>query len=257
MFVVQEKSFSEAYKKVLDKLINDPEYVVCPRGQKVNEVPNCALVISDPTSNAYINERRSSQKEYIQSEFEWYFSGSNTIEEISKHAKMWKSLLNPDGKTVNSAYGYLLFNDKNEHGITEYQWAIESLKRDKDSRQAIMHFNKPRHLFFENKDQVCTLEGTFQIRENKLNFTIVMRSNDAILGLPTDVAFFTVLQQQALRHLQKYYPELELGTYTHVVHSLHVYERNFECVKEMLEKEFREDKIPLDKDWIDETGKQI
>jgi hypothetical protein len=35
-----------------------------------------------------------------------------------------------------------------------------------------------------------------------------MRSNDAILGTPTDVSFFTVLQQQALLHLQGMYPDL-------------------------------------------------
>jgi len=39
------------------------------------------------------------------------------------------------------------------------------------------------------------------IRDNKLNFSVSMRSNDAILGTPTDVAFFCLLQQQMLKLL--------------------------------------------------------
>ncbi len=252
MHSYKSKTFADAYKKVLFDLRWDPDYSSSPRGMKINELYNTVIEITDPTNNAYKNERRSSQLDYIKAEFEWYFSGSNTIEMISKHAKMWKSLLNPDGKTVNSAYGNLIFKEKTPAGISEYEWAIESLKKDKDTRQAIMHFNKPKHLFWENKDQVCTMEGTFAIRDNKLMLTVVMRSNDAILGLPTDIAFFTTLQMQALSHLKKYYPELELGTYTHVVHSLHVYERHFDLVTEMLCKEFENDKIEFTNDYIDE-----
>jgi hypothetical protein len=65
-----------------------------------------------------------------------------------------------------------------------------------------------------------------------------MRSNDLILGTPTDIAFFCLLQQQMLKLLQYKYPELELGTYTHIVHSIHIYERHFNLVREMLDKRF-------------------
>lgn len=257
MYSFNSITFAEVYKDVLKTLLNDPEYTTAPRGQNIKECTNVIIELENPYSNLYENERRGSQVDYINAELEWYFSGSNTIEYIGEKAKMWKTLLNPDGKTVNSAYGHLLFNEPNEYGITEYEWAIESLKRDKDSRQAIMHFNKPKHLFFENKDQVCTLEGTFQIREDKLNFTIVMRSNDAVLGLPTDIAFFTILQQQALLHLKQYYPTLKMGTYTHIVHSLHLYERNFGVVEEMLKHDFIQTGMPeLTQSVITEKGER-
>jgi hypothetical protein len=38
--------------------------------------------------------------------------------------------------------------------------------------------------------------------------------------------------------LKKTYPDLELGTYTHIVQSMHIYERNFELVSEMLKEQF-------------------
>jgi thymidylate synthase len=171
--------------------------------------------------------------------------GRNDVEYISKFAKFWESIKNDDD-TVNSSYGYLLFNNKNEHGITQYRWALESLAQDKDSRQAVLHFNLPTHQRSGNKDFVCTMYGIFQIRNNKLNFTVSMRSNDVILGLPTDIAFFSILQSQMLSHLKSHagYPELEMGTYTHIANSSHIYERHFEVAKKMITKKIEPVSIP-------------
>ena len=82
-----------------------------------------------------------------------------------------------------------------------------------------------------------------------------MRSNDLILGTATDVAFFCLLQQQMLKHLQLYYPNLKMGSYTHIVHSLHIYERHFELVKEMLSNEFTHMSYPpLNRNLITAKG---
>jgi len=216
------ESFAKVYKDLLKDLSTNPEYVCAPRDQKINEILNVTLEIENPMSGLYRNSIRGSQYKYIAAELVFYFAGRNDLEYIQKYAKFWKDIANPDG-TVNSAYGHLLFNTKNEHGMTQWEWAYESLKRDRDTRQALMHFNLPTHQHFANKDFVCTLNGIFHIRENKLDFTLMMRSNDAILGLPTDVAFFTMLQQQMYHLLKKEYPDLELGKYTHQVNSMHLY----------------------------------
>jgi len=137
----------------------------------------------------------------------------------------------------------------------KYEWAYKSLVKDKDSRQAVMHFNLPEHQHPNNKDFVCTMYGIFHIRDNKLNFAVYMRSNDAILGTPTDIAFFTVLQQQMLNHLRVNYPDLELGTYTHTMDSYHIYERHFDLVSDMIKEEFISVKFPtLNKDLITNIG---
>ena len=239
IFMIKYKgnSFAEVYRDLLIDLTENPEYICSPRDQKIKESLNVCLEIEDPKLCLYKNDKRSSQLKYIAAELVFYFSGRNDLAYIEKYAKFWKDIANEDG-TVNSAYGYLLFNLKNEHGKTQWEWAHDSLVKDKDSRQALMHFNMPMHQFDGNKDFVCTLNGIFHIRDNKLNFTLMMRSNDVILGLPTDVAFFCILQQQMLNLLQYKYPELELGTYTHMVNSMHLYERNFKIVEEMLQERF-------------------
>ncbi|MCK9447285.1 thymidylate synthase [bacterium] len=244
MKIYRGKFISDVYRSILTELLYNPEYISNPRGMEVKEIINCTLEISNPCANMYTNKYRSSVKNYVSAELLWYFSGTNNIDFISNYASMWKHLTNEDG-TVNSAYGNLIFTEKNNYGISQYEWVIETLKRDKDSRQAIMHFNKPNHQFFENKDQVCTLTALFHIRNNKLNMTLNMRSNDVILGFMTDYTFFNILHQQVYTHLKMYYPELEMGYYNHTSHSMHLYSKHYELVEKMLSEPFYADSTPL------------
>jgi thymidylate synthase len=256
MQIYREKDFSSLYRSSLMDLMHFPEYETRPRDLSIRENINTVLVLENPLSCLYTNPVRSSQKKYIAAELLWYFAGRNDSAFIKKYAKFWESIQNPDG-TVNSSYGNLLFAKKNPHGFTQYDWAIGSLLKDKDSRQAIMHFNSTEHQYSTNKDFVCTMYAIFQIRENRLNLTVSMRSNDVIWGLPTDIAFFATLQSQALSHLKKFYPELMLGTYTHVANSFHIYEHHFDVVDRMLVQPFEAEEIPpVNTDLIFSTGDQ-
>jgi len=254
MKVYQAATFSELYYSSLTDLMQNPEYETRPREFKIKENTNIALILENPLSCLFSSEPRSSQKKYIAAELLWYFMGKNDVEFIKKYAKFWESIQNDDG-TVNSSYGYLLFNQKNSFGLTQYDWAYTSLIKDKDSRQAIIHFNLPQHQYPTNKDFVCTMYGIFQIRDNKLNFTISMRSNDVVWGLPTDIAFFAILQSQLHRHLMEVYPDLKLGTYTHIANSFHVYEHHFDMVNKLLDSQFVAEEIPaVETSLISYTG---
>lgn len=245
MKVYEGNSFADVYRDSLDELLYLPEFESSPRGLACKETTNVALVINDPLQALYSNDRRSSQLKYIAAELLWYFNRSDDVNFITKYASFWGKIKNSDD-TVNSSYGNLLFNPSiAQNDLSQYEWALESLIRDKDSRQAIMHFNLPRHQYSSNKDFVCTMYGIFHIRNNKLNFKVSMRSNDAILGTPTDIAFFTILQQQALKHLQVKYPDIQLGKYTHCVDSYHIYEKNFNIVSDMLKSHFISVNAPL------------
>ncbi len=247
-------TFAHVYQDSLLELMTDPEYQTKPRDMFVKENTNVALQINKPLSCLYKTDTRSSMKKYIAAELLWYFMGRRDVEFISKYAKFWKSIDNGDG-TVNSAYGHLLFKDFSLSGFTQYEWAHQSLIEDKDTRQAIMHFNMPKHQYKGNKDFVCTLTGIFQIRDNFLNLTINMRSNDVVWGLPTDIVFFVILQSQMLSHLKKTYPDLEMGSYTHIAHSFHIYEKHFGQVSDMMHFTFDPEEIPpVELDLIDIHG---
>ena len=255
MRIYSDNSFASVYKKSLTDLLYAPDFVSSPRELKINEILNVTLEIENPRLSTYNNIRRGSQDKYIAAELLWYFAGRNDIDYIKKYAKFWESIQNEDG-TVNSAYGNLIFTEKNENGYNQYKWALDSLSKDKDSRQAVLHFNNPSHQWSRNKDFVCTMYGIFHIRENRLDFTVTMRSNDAILGTPADVAFFTCLQQQMLSHLQVLkYSNLKLGKYTHIVNSYHLYDKHFKLVEEMLNEDFNPIEFPkLEADLVLPSG---
>lgn len=108
---------------------------------------------------------------------------------------------------------------------------LDRLQQDRSTRQAVVQFWKDqRDLGFTGKrDYPCTMHANFRIRNNALNATFVMRSNDVWLGFPYDIFQFSALQRTVADFLQ--YPA---GTYTHIAHSMHLYERDIDNVRYVL-----------------------
>jgi thymidylate synthase len=237
------KTTHEAYLGSLKDVYFNPDYKSAPRGLPIREKVDYTFRVSEPSSEPIITkdlERNKVVADYTAKEVELYNSCTNRAEDFGKASKFWLSLANPDG-TVNSAYGHLIWENKSNGNQrfegemrTPWEWAKESLIADKDTRQAIMRFSLSEHQWMGNKDQTCTLGGIFLIREDKLNFSLVMRSNDLVLGLVYDLPWFCSLMDRMVAELKPYYPNLTKGTYTHTVHSLHIYEKNEEMVLKML-----------------------
>lgn len=250
---------SEAYLGTLADVYDNPQFICAPRGQKIREVLDYKFVITNPDSKSIITkdlDRNKVIESYTEKEKELYNSGSNSVEDFIEASKFWGKIANPDG-TVNSAYGHLI-KHKKSHGNpiyelgtdasmlgatsadvadklseaaaglmrTPWEWCVDSLKADKDTRQAVLRFSLPEHFYKGNKDMTCTLEGNFHIREDKLYFSVHMRSNDLMLGLVYDLPWFISLMDDMIGELKEDYPNLEKGSYTHKVDSMHIYERD-------------------------------
>jgi thymidylate synthase len=220
----------------------DPHYVTAPRGMKINELLNAEVIISNPYSNLFKNNERSVPLKYLADELILYFMSTRNAEAFTEASPFWGTIKNPDN-TVNSAYGDLIFNQK-ESMLSQWDWAKFSLMRDKDSRQAIMHYNRPEHQRESVKDFPCTICSQFFIRNNELHLTTYMRSNDIFFGVTFDFPFFMILMQCMRIELLHMYPNLKIGNYTHFAGSLHAYERDFEILRAMTECVFEEDEMP-------------
>ena len=255
MNIIEWDDFADVYDSVLINVLDFPENIISPRGMKIKEATDVILRLKNPTSNLFKNSIRSIPLKYLAGELLWYFSGRNDCEFISRYSKFWSTIANEDG-TNNSAYGNLLFKQKNEYGLTEWEWAYDSLVKDKDSRQALIRFNKPIHSNPNTKDFPCTIGGVFTIRGNKLNLSITMRSNDVYFGLIYDLPFFTILLQQMRLHLLPTYPDLELGEYRHHSISLHAYEKDWKTLENIEAWPFYPDGITLDTNLITPDGQQ-
>jgi thymidylate synthase len=108
--------------------------------------------------------------------------------------------------------------------------AVETLKADKDSRRASIVILQPYHLNMKTNDVPCTYSLNFRIRENKLNMSVHMRSQDAVFGMGNDAPTFSIIHEMLFTVLKDTYPELELGIYYHTADSFHIYARHFELL---------------------------
>ena len=169
---------------------------------------------------------------YIKEELKWYFNADRYDTSICEHAKIWKKLICEDGG-INSNYGAIIFNGPFEN-------VIKMLKADKYSRRAVIMIADNETYASDCQDYHCTKSLTFNIRKNKLNMSVEMRSNDAVFGLTNDAAFFTILQEMLLVKMKVIYPELSMGYYNHSANSMHIYKRHYNMVKNIIEnnKEF-------------------
>jgi len=235
-------NINEAYREVLREVWTQYEYETSPRGLPIREIIDYQFKVLNPTSEPVVTadiERNKVIADYTQKEVALYNSGSNRVVDFAKASKFWEKLANPDG-TINSAYGFLIWKNYScssqfsNRAMTPWEWAKESLLADRNTRQAIMHFALAEHKWLGNKDQVCTLTGNWLIRNEKLNLTIVMRSNDVVKGLAYDLPWFCGLMDTMLVELKPTYPELEKGSYTHFVHSIHCYTKDESTIVKML-----------------------
>lgn len=238
---------SEAYREVLRDVYYNYDYRAAPRGLAIREKVDYTFRVERPSSSPIQTadeDRNSRIAAYTAKEVELYNSGTNRLEDFAKASKFWQKIANPDG-TINSAYGHLIWHKHSlgnplfaSESLTPWEWARTSLMRDKDTRQSVLRFSLPEHQWLANRDQVCTMHGNFLIREDKLHFTVTMRSNDVVLGLVYDLPWFCSLMDKMVDELKPTYPNLSKGYYTHFAHSLHAYERDAETIQKMLGDQF-------------------
>lgn len=219
-------SLNAEFHKLINK-IESQGFQSHPRGLKVKELEMERLTINPTMALADFKARPFNYK-YFLGELAWYLKQDRNVDYINNFSSFWKNIADEDGK-INSNYGHLLFGK-------QMQWALDSLKKDINTRQAISFISNPGVQYEGNKDFVCTIYLNFWVRNNKLNMKVQMRSNDIFYGLTFDAPFFAFVQQTMLAWLLETYPDLHLGTYYHCVDNIHFYERHFELAQEIVKE---------------------
>lgn len=226
--MVEAKNIDEAFEKLYEILSKQNLENDSRDGEVAGEVINAISVIEDPTRCIMMNPIRKMPIRYAIGEMLWYRSKNPALKEIQKYTKNWDRM-SDDGVTVNSNYGHIIYE---KFGFDQYEYCKELLKKNPETRQAIIHIKVPTNTI-ENptKDLNCTVSLQFFLRDGKLSMTVYMRSNDLWFGYPYDVFQFTCLQIQMAMELG-----VELGTYTHISGSLHLYKRDKEAAENNIAK---------------------
>ncbi|SVB97111.1 uncharacterized protein METZ01_LOCUS249965 [marine metagenome] len=198
------------------------------------------------------------------SELLWFLEGSNderrlaeilyedkrenlkekkTIWTQNARAVYWKDKSQFDGD-VGRIYG-VQWRDFN--GVDQVEKLIEGLKNNPHNRRHILSAWNPPEL-----DQMslppCHAFSQFYVSKNKLSCQLYQRSCDMFLGVPFNIASYSLLI-----HIFAKECGYEVGEFIHSLGDFHIYEEHFEQVKIQLDREPR--KLPIlsfeQKKWND------
>lgn len=191
--------------------------------------------------------------DYVRREEEWYNSMSLNVNDIpGGPPEIWKAVADKTTGEINSNYGWCIYSPDNvlkdwdEQGeeiwlkmtqdgecirnpMNQYRFALDELKRNQESRRAIMIYTRPNMWLDYNEggrsDFMCTNAVQYLIRDGALHAVVQMRSNDSIFGFRNDRAWQKHVLEQLAGDLG-----VAVGSLYWNVGSLHIYARHYYLV---------------------------
>jgi thymidylate synthase len=227
------QTLDDVMRSVIEEIQSNGERIKPSQGW-CTEISGVLLEITDPRSRLSRTETRGRPFSCL-GELCWYLAGNNELDFISYYAKDYKKYA--DGDIIYGGYGPRLLN---WGGLNQLANIRDILSRKPVSRQAVIQLFDACDIIKEYKNIPCTCTMQFMIRGDRMHMITYMRSNDAFLGLPHDIFAFTMIQEIMARSLS-----VELGTYKHVVGSMHLYDRNKDAAQQFIGEGWQSTQMPM------------
>jgi len=161
----------------------------------------------------------------------WFLSGSRKPEIFLRDfTKIWDDFTNP-GDVVTVAYGYRW---RKHFGRDQIKLLTDLLQKEPSSRHGVIVTWDPAQdglSLFKKKNVPCPYTFTVNIIGGRLHLHNIIRSNDVILGTPSDVAGFALLQCILAQKLK-----VRPGIYSHSVSNAHIYDIHYFAAEEMMRR---------------------
>lgn len=216
---------NSVWRKAADTLINGNSTSQMTRLGESRELIHASFQISDPRQRWITARTPAISPAFAIAEVFWILNGDNNAEFMN----FWNPSLPKfagNGNTYHGAYGHRI---KKQFGIDQLEAAFQALSNNPETRQVVIQIWDPRTDLPRSKgepaaaDIPCNICSMPKIRNNKLEWLQVMRSNDVFLGMPYNIIQFTTLQEILAGWLN-----LELGAYYQISDSLHAYTHDLE-----------------------------
>ncbi|MHA1768953.1 MAG: thymidylate synthase [Candidatus Thorarchaeota archaeon] len=196
----------EGWRRVINKIMERGMLLVGERGSKTRWLHNVVIHIADPYSNRV--------------DVKYPFS-----ERVLKE-KYATQLLNPDRMDFDYTYGERL-NAWGPEGINQIEYVINKLRATPNSRRAVATAWDPR------KDPLvdevpCLNHFVFMVRENHLDLSVMIRSNDMYGAWLANVYALGELLSHVAQRVN-----LPPGTITTMSVNAHIYEHDWEKAREV------------------------
>lgn len=174
--------------------------------------------------------------------FQNYLEKNNLAEKYPKYTPEWDEQLRIFVENIKNdaefaktwgdlgpVYGYQWRNFNGE-GIDQIKKVIDTCKNNPNSRRNLVVAYNPAQA-----DSMalppCHSLFQFYIANNKLSCQLYQRSVDSFLGLPFNIASYSLLVHMIARVC-----DLEVGDFVHTSGDLHIYHNHFDQVKEQLSR---------------------
>jgi len=222
MHVFEGGTANAAWHGAVSQLLTQPDDdQQSGRGGATRELMRAALVVHEPQQRWLTLRTPPLNPAFAVAELAWILGGHNDAGFLN----FWNRQLPRyagHGTTYAGAYGYRL---RQQFGFDQLDRAYHALMHNPDSRQVVLQLWDGR-LDFPNEDGTpqnsdipCNLTSLLKIRRGRLEWTQIMRSNDAFRGIPYNFIQFMTLQEVMAGWLS-----IPAGSYTHYADSFHAYE---------------------------------
>ena len=126
------------------------------------------------------------------------------------------------------------FGGMDEAGVDQLLKVIETIKTNPNSRRLIVNAWNPKHID-EMALPPCHMMFQFYVVDGKLSCMLYQRSADIFLGVPFNIASYSLLTMMVAKVCH-----LELGEFVHTIGDAHIYTNHLEQIEKQLKREPRE-----------------
>lgn len=165
----------------------------------------------------------------------WFLKGETNIKYLKDNGvKIWDEWANENGD-LGPIYGHQWRSwDANNNKIDQISQVIKTLKNNPDSRRNIVSAWNVGEI--ENMAlPPCHIIFQFYVANNKLSCQLYQRSADVFLGVPFNIASYSLLTMMIAQVC-----DLDLGEFVHTFGDTHLYLNHIEQAKLQLSREPRE-----------------
>ena len=221
MKVITARNVNDAFKLGVDFFLDKDNYRQqdSRNGTTLEANEPVTTVYRKPTERVLFSQKRDANPFFHFIEGLWMLHGRNDLRPLTFFVDSMRNF-SDDNKTLWGAYGWRWrdYFDKDQLDII-----IAMLKRNPDDRRAVLQmWDVRKDLDKDGKDVPCNTNIYFKIRDNKLNMTVCNRSNDMIWGTYGANAVHMSMLQEYMATLIG----VEVGVYTQISDSFHVYEND-------------------------------
>jgi thymidylate synthase len=188
----------------------------------------------------------------------WYLSGEEHIKDLRTKTKIWDAWADEEGR-LETAYGrfwrrypvpekgldgeawdnekWVTTEENGQKTFDQIRYIIDSLKEIKENpnhknlRRLIVLAWHPANASV-SKLPPCHYTFAFNVQGNKLNCHLTQRSGDVALGIPFNLACYSLLTMMIAKECG-----YEPGEFAHTIIDCHIYENHIEGLKEQLKRE--------------------